>query len=174
MLLYDQISGIINISICSDKNTYENFHRRVKKKAFTRDENSKTHFCIYFLPHDQQDKKIFIVHHKKSGLWISPGGHIDKGEDLLGALNREIKEELGVGNFFKEDPFPFFLTITPIKNEAQTCEEHFDIWYIMNTNGADFDVDPKEFYETRWMTFDAAERIVTDPQNRKALQILRT
>jgi len=172
-MLHDQISKIIDLSICDSESTYTNFLKRLEKGAFTRDENSQTHFCVYFLPYNTESKKVFIVHHKKSGLWLSPGGHIDKSEGLLETLNREIDEELGVKQFFKKAPSPFLLTITPIENKIQSCKVHFDIWYLIDTDGANFNVDPKEFHETKWLTIDEAEKIVTDQPNRKALEIIK-
>ena len=172
-MLYDQISKIINKSICDSESTLTNFLKRLEEGAFIRDENPQSHFCAYFLPYNSENKKVFIVHHKKSGLWFSPGGHIDKGEGLLETLNREIDEELGVKTFFKELPSPFLLTITPIENKVQPCKTHLDIWYLVNTDGANFNVDPKEFHETRWLTIDEAEKIVTDKPNRKALEFVR-
>ena len=172
-MLYDQISKIIDKSICDSKNTHANFLKRLEEGVFTRDENPQTHFCAYFLPYNAKIKKVFIVHHKKSDLWLSPGGHIDKGEGLLETLNREIDEELGVKQFFQNTPSPFLLTITPIENKIQPCKIHFDIWYLINTDGANFKVDPKEFHDTKWLTLDEAEKIVTDLPNRKALAILR-
>lgn len=173
-MLYDQISKIIDISICDSEKTHADFLKRLEEGAFTRDENPQSHFCAYFLPYNAKNKKIFIVHHKKSGLWLSPGGHIDKGEGLLETLNREIDEELGVKTFFKELPSPFLLTITPIENKVQPCKTHLDIWYLINTDGANFNVDPKEFHETKWLTVDEAEKIVTDSPNRKALEFVKT
>lgn len=172
-MLYEQISKIIDMSICDSESTYKNFLKRLEEGAFTRDENQQTHFCAYFLPYNAGSKKVFIVHHKKSGLWLSPGGHINKGEGLLEALNREIDEELGVKQFFKEMPSPFLLTITPIENRVQSCKTHFDIWYLLNTDGANFNVNPGEFYDTNWLTIDEAGKIVTDPPNRKALEIVK-
>ena len=172
-MLYDQISKIIDISICDSESTHTNFLKRLEEGAFTRDENPQSHFCAYFLPYNSENKKVFIVHHKKSSLWLSPGGHIDKGEGLLETLNREIDEELGVKTFFKELPSPFLLTITPIENKVQPCKTHLDIWYLVNTDGANFNVDPKEFHETKWLTIDEAEKIVTDPPNRKALEFVK-
>ena len=158
---------------CDSESTRTNFLKRLEEGAFIRDENPQSHFCAYFLPYNSENKKVFIVHHKKSGLWFSPGGHIDKGEGLLETLNREIDEELGVKTFFKELPSPFLLTITPIENKVQPCKTHLDIWYLVNTDGANFNVDPKEFHETRWLTIDEAEKIVTDKPNRKALEFVR-
>jgi len=113
-----------------------------------------------------------MVHHKKSGLWLSPGGHIDKGETVVEALNREIDEELGVKDFYDIDPTPFLLTITPIENQSQPCKKHYDIWYLVETDGSNFNINPTEFHDTKWLTIDEARKIVTEPQNIKALNIL--
>ncbi len=149
--------------------------RLVEGNPLTRDEGGVFHFCVYFLPYNPQTKQIFIVHHKKSGLWLSPGGHIDKGELLLDALNREIGEELGIENFFPELPKPFLLTVTPIDNPMQpSCKEHLDIWFLVETDGSGFSVDPQEFHSTKWVSLDDAAKIFTDKNNLKALEIIRS
>lgn len=79
----------------------------------------------------------------KSGLWLAPGGHIDKDEHLLQTLNREIEEELGAKERIKENIRSFLLTITPINNPVQACKEHLDIWYRFPTDGSEFNVDPR-------------------------------
>src|SRR5665213_1066199 len=137
-MLHDQILTIVDPSICDSEETRVSYLKRLEEGAFTRDENPKTHFCAYFLPYNEKSRKVFMIHHKKSGLWLSPGGHIDKGEGLLETLNREINEELGVKSFFKELPPPFLLTITPIENTTQPCKTHFDIWYLVKTDGSKF------------------------------------
>ncbi len=140
--------------------------------GLTRDEGNMSHFCVYFVPYNTKTKQLFIVHHKKSGLWLSPGGHIDKGELLLDALNREIKEELGVANFFSTLPQPFLISVTPINNPVQPCKEHLDIWFLVETYGSNFNVDLQEFYATKWVSLEEAKSIVTDPANQKAIEIL--
>ncbi len=166
------IAKIIDRAICDHEVTYRAFMQKVADGMLTRDENPKSHFCVYSLPYNSEKKKVFIVHHKKAGLWIAPGGHIDKGEDLLQTLNREISEELGVKNAFKKQPFPFLLTVTPIDNLVQPCKTHYDVWFIFPTDGSNFDVDSEEFYETRWLTIEEARKIVTDPENLKAIEAI--
>ncbi|MEI7452467.1 MAG: NUDIX domain-containing protein [Candidatus Falkowbacteria bacterium] len=168
MKTIESIINVINPSLC-DAATYQAYQQKLAAGLPTRDEDPANHFCAYFLPYNPSTKKVFIVHHKKSGLWISPGGHIDAGETILGALNREINEELGVKDFFKELVMPFLLTITPIENEVQPCKTHYDVWYLVSTDGADFNIDPREFLDTKWLTFAEAEEIVTDPANLQAL-----
>lgn len=166
------ISDVVHPLIC-DKETYSAYQERLAKSLPTRDENPKDHFCAYFLPYNKETKKVFFIHHKKSGLWMSPGGHIDQGEGLLQTLNREVGEELGVRNFFNELPKPFLLTITSIKNTVQPCRSHYDIWFLMPTDGSDFQLDPKEFHDARWLTVEEAGKMKTNSTNLKALDIIR-
>lgn len=156
-----------------DPEVRQRFLERAQEGRLTRDENERSHFCVYFLPYNPETKQVFIVHHKKSGLWISPGGHIDRGEDLLLTLNREIKEELGVEHEFSELPQPFFLSITPIDNTVQPCKEHLDSWFLFQTDGKNFNVDPHEFHSTQWVDVSEVGSLVTDPANLGAVSRVR-
>jgi len=170
--LASEIIEVAKNSTSQDNQVNQLYLERVKGDLLTRDENERSHFCVYFLPFNPATKQVFIVHHKKAGIWLSPGGHIDKGEDLLHALNREIKEELGMENTFEELPQPFLLTITPIENTTQPCKEHFDIWFLVETDGTNFNVDPHEFHTTKWAGLEEAKTILTDKGNLQAINII--
>lgn len=162
--------NLVTPALCPDQSTYERFLERVQQGALTRDEDPGSHFCVYFLPINPETREVFIVHHKKSGLWISPGGHLDKGETPEQAVNREIEEELGIENFFSQRPIPFFFSTVDIDNPKHPCKRHHDLWYLMQTDGSAFHIDPMEFHETRWVTIDEAKKLVTDPSNLQALE----
>ena len=137
--LAQQLKAVVDVSICDAKETYQLVLSKIEQGNLTRDEDEENHFCVYFLPYNANTKEIFLVHHKKSGFWLSPGGHIDKNEGILQALNREIGEELGVRLWFKTLPSPFALSITPIDNRPiQTCRMHYDVWYLVPTDGSNF------------------------------------
>jgi 8-oxo-dGTP pyrophosphatase MutT (NUDIX family) len=171
--LQQEITDIVHLLQAEDGRVGKRYLERAKEGSFTRDENTRSHFCVYFLPYDPKTKQVFMVHHKKSGLWLSPGGHIDKGENMLQALNREIMEELGMKGFFTALPNPFLLTITQIKTPKYPCEEHLDIWFLVETDGSDFNVDPKEFHNMKWLSVSEAEKLDTDEANLEALEILK-
>ncbi len=166
-MLIDQIQEVV--SLFPDSPIAGKFLVRANENLLTRDENPVSHFCVYFLPYNSKTKQVFIVAHKKSGLWLSPGGHIDRGELLVEALEREIKEELGVDYHAPVSFNPFLITVTPIENPIQPCKMHYDVWYAIPTDGSDFNVDPREFHETQWLTIAEARKLVTDSPNLTAL-----
>lgn len=145
---------------------------RIAEGNLTMDEDPVSHFCAYFLPYNPATKQVLFGHHKKSGEWLSPGGHIDKGESLLETLNREIHEELGVEKFFKVKPDPFLLTTTLIERDPRQCKKHFDVWHLMETDGSNFNVDMAEYHEVRWISIPEAKKLATDAANRAALNFL--
>lgn len=155
----------------------EKFLQRIPEGNLTRDENPYTHFCVYFAAFDPDKHNVFVGHHKKSGLWLFNGGHIDKGENLSSALEREISEEWGVKIPLKNIGRPLLLTITEIPpNQKQICQTHYDVWYFVpnNQDTVIFNQDllAKEFFETRWLTIPDAKSRITDPSTLKALVLL--
>ena len=163
---------LLYLELSENQQVRKEYEERIAKGGLTRDENPVSHFCAYFLPFNPESKKVLLGHHKKSGLWLSPGGHFNKEESFLEALNREIEEELGVKKFFKEKPEPFLLTVTNIKRDTRACKKHFDVWFLMETDGNDFNVDMDEYHGVKWLTIPKALELTTDEANRSALKRL--
>ncbi len=153
------------------------FLNRLRDGCLTKDENPESHFCVYFAAYDPRAKQVFIGHHKKSGLWLFNGGHIDKDEILKEALEREIKEEWDFKMQAKDIGNPSLLTITKINNPTkQLCKTHYDVWYFVSVDKKKFDPSLKslaeEFYKNEWMTADKAIQIITEINTLKAIKFL--
>jgi ADP-ribose pyrophosphatase YjhB (NUDIX family) len=111
------------------------------------------HLVVYFVPVDAASRCLLLGDHRKSGLWLPPGGHVEDGEDPREAVIREAREELGVQAEFNDDR-PFFLTVTPT-NEANS---HLDVslWFVLRVarQKAQLTPDPGEFKSVRWFDLD--------------------
>jgi len=73
---------------------------------------------------------VLLHLHKRLGIWIQPGGHIDPGEDLLAAAVRETAEETGL----PAEPYaadPVHVDVHP----AAKGHEHLDIRFLLRADG---------------------------------------
>lgn len=173
MQLKESIKNIL-ASVNAPTEVKEKYIERLAQGALTRDENLVTHFCSYFFPYRLSDKKVFVIAHKKSGLWLSPGGHIDLGETPAETVQREIKEELDVDYPINESEKPKLLTITYIKSDVRPCKVHFDMWYFISIDGMDFATRKEgEFDDARWVSLAEARAVLVDENNLKALDFIK-
>lgn len=169
MSLADEIKSIpISLGVATDE-VAKQFLVKLDEGGYSRDEDPINHFGTYFLLYNPVIKKVFITHHKKSGLWLFPGGHVDRGETTIQTLKREMHEELGVIYNPPVDQKPFLLTITRMNAVNYKCKTHFDVWYSVPTDGSDFKIDPSEFHDTKWVSVDEARKLMVDEQNLQAL-----
>lgn len=55
------------------------------------------HLVAYFVLRHPNDGSVFLGLHRKAGLWLPTGGHVESHEDPANTVRREALEELGVG-----------------------------------------------------------------------------
>lgn len=106
--------------------------------------------------------------HRKVGLWLPPGGHIEPGEDPVEAALREVIEETGMAveiaptaaPFAYGDPpqlpAPATIMVEPIRAfGGDAAHQHIDLIYF--TRPLDHDAgDPPAGW--RWISRDQLER----------------
>lgn len=54
------------------------------------------HLTASMLVLDPEARKVLLVHHRKMGVWVFPGGHVDPNETAGEAAVREVLEETGL------------------------------------------------------------------------------
>ncbi len=153
------------------------FLNRLDEGRLTRQENPTSHLCVYFAVFDPKTHRVFIGHHKKSGLWLFNGGHMDPNESAVDTVVREAKEEWGIlpPNAI---PLPKLVTLTEIDHpERMICEWHYDLWFFLPMDERAFHPDPQhlaaEFNETGWKTYEEARNLFSEENSKEALAYIQ-
>ena len=110
------------------------------------------HLVAYFLLGDPADASVFLVHHRKAGLWLPTGGHVEVGEDPADTVRREAPEELGVpARFAFGEPAPLFVTVTDTVGDARARHTDVSLWYLLHgSRDEPLAPDEREFAAARW------------------------
>ncbi|WP_433315450.1 NUDIX hydrolase [Micromonospora chersina] len=113
------------------------------------------HLVAYFLLRDEADGAVLLVDHRKAGMWLPSGGHVEPGEDPAQTVRREMVEELGVPAVFVPvlGERPAFLTVTETVGPPEERHTDVSLWYVL-TGSRDQKLipDPAEFRGVRWWT----------------------
>lgn len=121
------------------------------------------HLVSYFVPVDLESKALLLFDHKKSGLWLPPGGHVEPNEDPVDTVRREMQEELFMPADFSTPigSRPCFLTVTRTRGEGSHTD--VSLWYIVAMSGRqEITYDPREFSGYRWLTFEEVGALPAD------------
>jgi 8-oxo-dGTP pyrophosphatase MutT (NUDIX family) len=130
-----------------------------------------THLVSYFVVASPEMHLFLLTDHRKSGLWLPPGGHVEPGEEPKETVRREAEEELGIeAEFFFEEPQ--FLTVTKtVGNVARHTD--VSLWYLLKGDPNQFyDYDPAEFNQIRWFHADEIPFQNSDPHMLRFIQKL--
>ena len=110
------------------------------------------HFTASALVVDPARERTALVHHRKLGLWVQPGGHLDADDPSYDAAAlREVREELGLDGAI-EEPRPLHLDIHEIPTPP--AHLHLDVRVLVVADG-DLALSP-ESHEVRWVSLDEA------------------
>lgn len=116
------------------------------------------------------DNKVLLHKHKKLGIWLPPGGHIELDEDPNQAAIREVKEEAGldvelIGNpaaglpsmELRQDLIPPKFLNRHYFDKQKGEHEHIDHMYFAraNTNEARHEIEGGDI---RWFTKEDIDR----------------
>jgi 8-oxo-dGTP pyrophosphatase MutT (NUDIX family) len=108
-----------------------------------------------------------VLHrHRRMGVWLQPGGHIDEGEAPWDAAIRETAEETGLAASHVEGgPILVHLDV----HDAPRGHVHLDLRYLLHAPDLDPAPGPGESPEARWFEWGEADA-VADESLRNALR----
>lgn len=110
------------------------------------------HLVTYFVPYHAGTDQVFLVAHRKAGLLLPPGGHVEPDEDPWTTVTRECREELDVAA--RPHPFgpglaPLFVTVTQTIGPAVHTDA--TLWFLLDLDPATaVRPDPGEFTGWGW------------------------
>jgi 8-oxo-dGTP pyrophosphatase MutT (NUDIX family) len=123
-------------------------------------------------------ERVLLLHHRKLGRWLQPGGHAEAGERAgeVVAL-REAREETGIGGLtlHPSAPRPLDIDIHPIPARGDDpAHRHLDLRYlVVAPPDATLRRLAAEVRALRWFTWDELRTLDLDSGLRRALRAAR-
>ncbi|HEX4519155.1 MAG TPA: NUDIX domain-containing protein [Gaiellaceae bacterium] len=134
------------------------------EQPFSRDQ-PEAHFTASAIVVDGAGERTLLVHHRKSGKWFQPGGHLEPGDATAGdGALREAAEETG-------------LTVRLARPELLDADVHWVPWdehYHLDLRfhvlaAGELAPDAAEVHAAEWLTWDEAFARIDEPALRRAL-----
>jgi 8-oxo-dGTP pyrophosphatase MutT (NUDIX family) len=118
--------------------------------------------------------RVLLLHHRKLGLWLQPGGHGDPGETTGEEVAlREAFEETGIDGLelHASAPRPLDVDVHDIPARSdEPAHQHLDLRYlVVAPERAKVAPALAELHELRWVPWDETEALSPDHGLRRAL-----
>ncbi|HEY6234187.1 MAG TPA: NUDIX hydrolase [Candidatus Elarobacter sp.] len=93
-----------------------------------------------------------LVHHRKLGKWLQPGGHADGDPDVRGTALREAREESGLTSLRLASEAIYDLDVHAIPaRPGEPAHEHFDVRFAFEADPAEPLVTSAESHALAWV-----------------------
>jgi 8-oxo-dGTP pyrophosphatase MutT (NUDIX family) len=122
--------------------------------------------------------RVLLLHHRKLGRWLQPGGHAEPGEtDPERVALREAREETGIVGLrlYPTAPRPLDVDVHPIPARGEEpAHRHLDLRYlVVAPEGAGSRPARAEVRALRWLAWEELPALDLDPGLRRALRSAR-
>lgn len=103
-----------------------------------------------------------LVHHRRLGRWLQPGGHCDGDPDVLGTALREVWEETGIdAHPVGAAVFDVDAHLIPARG-SEPAHVHYDIRFLAEAPLSHQPVVSPESRDVRWVPLEEIGRLDTD------------
>ena len=103
--------------------------------------------------------KVLLHLHKKLGIWIPVGGHIDRDELPHDAAVREVKEETGLDVTLHPGPPPSFTDVQSLPRpqhilleDINQFHQHIDLVFYAMAETAELSPEDGETTDLKWLS----------------------
>lgn len=111
------------------------------------------HLVSYFVVLDEARAQVMLVEHRKAGLWLPTGGHVEPGESPWETVQRECREELGITAVPSAvvGERPLFLTVTDTRGPGRHTD--VSLWHLVRSTAATVTwFSDEEFSGIKWLS----------------------
>jgi 8-oxo-dGTP pyrophosphatase MutT (NUDIX family) len=105
---------------------------------------------------DASRTRALLMHHRKLGRWLQPGGHVDGDVDVRRAALREAREESGLRSlrFAHDGIYDLDVHAIPAR-PGEPAHDHYDVRFAFEADAAEPLVANEESKELAWIPLDA-------------------
>ncbi|MEV4416195.1 NUDIX domain-containing protein [Catellatospora sp. NPDC049609] len=132
------------------------------------------HFTASALVFDAEGR-VLLVFHRKAGVWLYPGGHLDDNEDPLAGAIRETREETGVEAEPVDVPLfthpavvsyprPFVVLEMDVRDSKVGEHRHIDPVYVLRAVTTAISPQLEEVDAARWVPVADVASLPTPPE----------
>ncbi|MBA2282682.1 MAG: NUDIX hydrolase [Acidimicrobiia bacterium] len=122
---------------------------------------------------DPADGRFVLLHHRKVGRWLQPGGHADGDGDLAAVALKEAQEETGIDGLVVRLP-AVDIDVHEFRAPGEPSHLHLDLRFVVaapaGTAAAGSPPGNPESIAIRWVAEDELDQLDVDESTRRLVQ----
>jgi len=117
---------------------------------------------------------VVLLHHRKLGRWLQPGGHADGDPDIARVSLREAQEETSLRSLRRGRSEIFDVDVHAIPaNAGEPAHLHYEVRFLFYADRFEAPAPSDEARDALWLLLDDAGRLAPEESIRRMLRKTR-